>query len=115
VRLEDSHIELTPLFSISPGCSCAKPSESFGLECRTVRGIAEAFGTTTEEVMDIIKARAHADQIVAEAISSRPDRIAIQKDDFRVRSNEILNRHLFCPAGAEAGLREWKAWFDGFQ
>jgi flagellar protein FlaI len=113
VRMEDSQIELVPLFSVSPGCSCAKPSQHFGPECKTVQGIADAFGTRAEDVLDIIKAKAHADQIFAEAIAARPDRVMIQKDDFRVRSNEILNRHLFCPAGAEAGLREWKAWFDG--
>ncbi len=112
VRMEGKHIELVPLFSLSPGCTCAKPTESFNSECKTLKGIAEAFGISADDIQDIIKARAHADQILAEAVTGHPERTMVPKDDFRVRSNEILGRHLLGPAGAEAGLKEWKAWFD---
>jgi len=112
VRMEGAHIELEPLFSLSPGCSCAKPTQAFNSDCKTMKGIAEAFGISTDDALDIIKARAHADQVLAETAASHPERATIQKDDFRVRSNEALSRNLFGPAGAEAGLKEWKTWFD---
>jgi flagellar protein FlaI len=112
VRMNGQHVDLVPLFSISPGCTCAKPSQFFSAESKTVSGIADAFGMDPEEVLEMVKARAHADQLIAEAIAARPDRDSIRKDDFRIRSNEMLNRHLFGPSGVEPGLREWKMWFD---
>ena len=112
VKQGECGLELVPLFSTTPGCSCAKPSQSFSTESKTVRGIAEAFGMSAEEVMNTIKARAHADQLLAEALSDQSHAGAVLKDELRVASNEFLNRCLFGPSGAEAGLREWKVWFD---
>ncbi len=112
VIMGGSGVELVPLFLSAPGCTCAKPTQDFNPKCKTVRGIAEAFGMPAEDVLDLVKARAHADQVIADELKARPEKAAIRRDDFRVRSNEVLNRCLFGGAGAEGGLREWKSWFD---
>lgn len=113
VRAAGSKVQLTPLFTTMPGCSCAKPTEHFVPECKTVTGIANALGFAPSEIMDIVKARAHADQTFADAVGAVRGRAGIRSDRFRVVSNELLAKHLFCDRGPETGLREWKGWFDG--
>ena len=109
VRAHEDSVELVGLFETSPGCSCAKPTTAFTPECKTMVGISNALGIAPEAVLDIIKARAHADQLTAESVIARNP----QGDDARVRSNEMLTRLLFDASGPEAGLREWRKWFDG--
>jgi flagellar protein FlaI len=113
VRMREGRVDLCPLFLLSPGCNCAKPTEHFSPESKAVLGVAEAFGIGPEEVLELIKARAHADQLAAEAIREHHARREVRTDGFRVRSNERLSRSLFGDGGIEAGLKEWKAWFDG--
>jgi flagellar protein FlaI len=112
VRGSTGGVELVPLFLASPGCRCAKPTQSFSPECKTVVGIAGALGASPAQVMEMVKARAHADQLIAEALSSGKRSPKDLADDFRVRSNEVLNKSLFSAASSEAGLQEWRAWFD---
>ena len=113
VRASGTGVQLVPLFATTPGCSCAKPTEHFVPECKTVSGIAEALGFAAPVIMDVVKARAHAEQIHAD--SRATEQLANRKssDSFRVLSNERLTRELFREEGPEAGLREWKSWFDG--
>ncbi len=113
VRESGGSVELVPLFLTSPGCSCAKPTQSFSPECNTIIGVAGALGASPAQVMDMVKARAHADQLMAEAMASGRRNPKALADDFRVRSNEVLNRCLFGSASSEAGLQEWRMWFDG--
>jgi len=108
VRAGKDGVDMVSLFETSPGCSCAKPTAEFTPECKTVTGISKALGVAPEGVMDIVKARAHADQLAAERTAVRGP----LGDDFRVRSNEMLTKHLFDASGPEAGLREWRKWFD---
>ncbi len=112
VRMENGRVALIPLFESSPGCTCAKPSRHFSRESRTIEGIADAFGMRSEEVLDLIKARAHTDQIAADALRAQSPIPFLRSDGYRIRSNEKLNACLFGPAGTEGGLRAWKAWFD---
>jgi flagellar protein FlaI len=112
VRDASTKVQLVPLFTTMPGCSCAKPTEHFGPECKTVAGIANALGFAPSEIMDIIKARAHADQTFVEAVVEKREHTGLGSDGFRVVSNELLAKHLLCENGPEAGLREWKRWFD---
>ncbi len=105
VRMEADRVRLVDLFATQPGCACAKPTEDFSPSCRSVRGIAEALGCRPERMLEIIKARAHADQVSSED----PDGMG---EEGRVRSNEVLTRCLFSPDGPESGLIEWKAWRD---
>jgi len=112
VREANTKVQLVPLFSPMPGCSCAKPTEHFTSECKTVSGIAHALGFTPSEIMDIVKARAHADQTFADTLAGGRVRDRVSSDGFRVKSNELLAKHLFCESGPEAGLKEWKGWFD---
>jgi flagellar protein FlaI len=112
VRMENGHVALVPLFESSPGCTCAKPSRHFSNDSRTIVGIADAFGMGAEDVLDLIKARAHTDQIAADALRAQPQMPSLRSDGFRIRSNEKLNTCLFSPAGTEGGLRTWKTWFD---
>lgn len=107
VRAEEGRVTLVPLFDTQPGCACAKPTVAFAASCRSVTGIGEALGCPPEKIMDIIKARAHADQVSAEV-----DRATGFDDGSRVKSNEILTKCLFGQAGPEAGLKEWKLWRD---
>jgi flagellar protein FlaI len=111
VRANGSKVELVPLFSAEPGCHCAKPTAGFNCESKAVRGVATALGTRPETMMDVIKAKAHADQVLTDA---KPNSIAFDLlgDEFRLRSNELLTRCLFEGTSAEAGLKSWRGWFD---
>ena len=111
VRPSKSNVELVDLFSADPGRPCAKPTANFCADSRTVKGIASALGTHPETMMDVIKAKAHSEQIVTD---ERPRRAGtdVLGDDFRLRSNELLTRCLFDGSSAEAGLKEWREWFD---
>lgn len=112
VRGAGTKVEMVPLFSTAPGCTCAKPTEQFVASCKTISGIADALGFSPTEVMDIIRARAHADQTYADAAESHRCHESPGSDRFRVRSNELLARLLLGEQGLESGLREWKRWFD---
>ncbi len=112
VRPNDSKVELVNLFSADPGCPCAKPSANFTHECRTVQGVAAALGVRPETMMEVIKAKAHSDQVVTDAPSGSAAAKDMLADDSRLRSNELLTRCLFEGQSAEAGLKEWREWFD---
>lgn len=111
VRSEGGGAEMVSLFSMAPGCSCANPTEAFSAASKTVRGIAEALGTTPEEVVEIIRVRAHSDHRMASdpARSRRSPRVA--QDGLRVASNEVLLKSLFRPSGTERTLSGWEAWY----
>ena len=113
VRESDHGVELVQLFSTTPGCACAKPTEEFSPSCKTVRGIAEALGMSGQEVVDVIKTRAHADQVVVESPRAKDSPGTLLGDEFRVRSNEVLTKAILSASEPEAGLREWREWFDG--
>ncbi len=108
VRQVGQGVELVDLFRLEPGCTCAKPTEDFARECKTIRGISEALGIDPGDAIDIIKAKAHADQLAADAqAESGP-----MSDETRVRSNEVLTEALFGAGGPEEGLKKWRRWFD---
>jgi flagellar protein FlaI len=109
VRQDGPSVRLVDLFETSPDCSCAKPTVEFSAECETVVGIAGALGRNPADLMDIIRAKAHADQVLADARGgTNPLRLECT-DDMRVRSNELITRDLFNSASPEAGLRQWMA------
>jgi len=112
VRPIGSNVELASLFSTESGCPCAKPSSNFGSESRTVRGIATALGIKPDMMMDVIKAKAHSDQVMTDASSHQAPAKGLLGDELRLRSNELLTRCLFDRQGAETGLKEWRRWFD---
>lgn len=112
VRLSGSAVELVTLFDSEGGRSCAKPTEHFGRGARTIRGIADALGRGPEELMEIVRAKAHSDQVSARGASERPARNRLLDDSMRIRSNEYLTRRLFAGATPETGLREWTEWYD---
>jgi len=112
VRWTGKHAELVSLFATEPGCHCAKPTPEFSAQSRTVMGIASALGLRPDETMEIIKARAHADQIAAEDPRKRYSGGQLESDRFRVHSNEVLMRSLFQAGETEAGLRDWRIWFN---
>jgi hypothetical protein len=105
-------VQLIGLFGTEPGCTCAKPTEEFSTQCKTVRGIAEALGMRPEAIIDVIKTRAHADQLASELGDRGNGPWSGGPDEWRVRSNEVLTRSMFNPSGPEAGLREWRSWVD---
>jgi type II secretory ATPase GspE/PulE/Tfp pilus assembly ATPase PilB-like protein len=107
VRRTAKGLELVPLFASQPGCNCAKPTEAFSPECKTIRGVSEALGVSPSKMLSIIRSRAHADQVLAESESG----IAERSDERRVRSNEVLSTRLFGD-DPEAGVREWRDWLD---
>lgn len=108
VRHEGSGTRLSPLFTMQPGCGCAKPTEAFSPESKTVQGIATALGTSPEHVLDIVRRRAHSDQrMAADAGASTAE------DALRVASNELLVKRLFAPEGPDEALMEWEAWYAG--
>lgn len=108
VRMAGKGIELVDLFMLEPGCACAKPTESFTDGCKTIRGISAALGITPSFAMDVIRAKAYADQSSSEDCHGKPS----CPDAFRVKSNEVLTKYLFGPAGPEEGLKAWRRWLD---
>lgn len=112
IREEGEGVQLVSLFEKEPGCSCAKPTANFSIECRTLTGIANALGVAPSEIMDIIKTKAHADQIAAAAIGEVGRGGMGEGDLWRVRSNEVLTGCMFGPSGPESGLRQWRDWLD---
>jgi type IV secretory pathway ATPase VirB11/archaellum biosynthesis ATPase len=111
VRDSPRGVEMVDLFTIEPGCACAKPTMEFSATCKTVRGIADALGTTPERVLDIVRTRAHSDQVLSEA-NGISECGANMEDAFRVKSNEVLARTLFSAEAPEAGLKEWRDWLE---
>lgn len=107
VRDKGNGVELVSLFEIRPGCTCAKPTEQFSPSCKTIVGAADALGVSPEALLDIIKTRAHADDIASQCPGGTPS-----PEAKRVASNELLTRTLFGADGPEAGLREWRDWFE---
>ena len=105
VRDVGDKVALVDLFAADPGCLCAKPTPEFSPNCKSMMGIAAALGLSPDAAMDIMKTRAHADQLMAER--SPGERCS---DTERVESNEFLAQALFLPEGPEAGLERWKAW-----
>lgn len=105
VRPKGQSVELVPLFSTQNGCSCAMPTKEFSEDCRTLGNCASALGSSAEQLMSIVRAKSHADQVLAESIETR-----LISDEFRSRSNEILTHGLFGPDGPETALGSWKEW-----
>lgn len=111
VRHENGRTALVTLFSMQPGCSCAKPTDAFSEESKTVRGIAGALGVSPAQVLDIIRRRAHSDQRMAADASVRPAAGVIAHDELRVASNEMLVKGLFAQGGPDEALRVWEDWY----
>lgn len=112
IREADHGLALVDLFRTDDGCPMAKPTPSFSPECRSVQRAAESLGVDPEDMLEIIKSKAHADQVLAESGSRLNDAKDLTSDAFRVRSNEILVRRLFAREGPESGLSEWRKWLD---
>lgn len=111
VRHDGAAIRLVTLFSMQPGCSCAKPTEAFSHESKTVRGIAGALGVSPAQVLEIVRSRAHSDQKMAADAPARVPAGMPGYDELRVRSNEVLVRRLFAPEGPDAAIRAWEDWY----
>ncbi len=107
VRPRGQSVELVPLFATRSGCTCATPTTEFTVGCKTIQGCSNALRTSPDHLLNIIRAKSHADQVLAE--SSNP--IAVG-DDFRSRSNEVLTHGLFDPEGPEKALTSWKEWVN---
>ncbi len=105
VRQEGQSVKLVDLFETNRECHCAKPTEEFSASCKTITGIAGALGRRTDDLMEIIRAKAHADQLLADARTMSPQRECT--DSVRVQSNELITRHLLGAASPEAGLKQW--------
>ncbi|OGS42130.1 MAG: hypothetical protein A3K67_02710 [Euryarchaeota archaeon RBG_16_62_10] len=108
VRDRGAGVELVSLFSTRPGSTCAEPTEHFDRTSKTVCGIASALGLSPEAVVEVVRTRAHADQLMAETATG-PGPL---RDEGRVASNEVLSQCLFVPEGPEHGLKRWRAWYD---
>lgn len=111
VRHEKGETALVTLFSLQPGCSCAKPTDAFSPESKTVRGIAGALGVSPAQVLDIVRTRAHSDQRMAADLSARRTAGGAAHDELRVASNEVLVKGLFAAGGPDEALRKWEEWY----
>jgi len=107
VRPVGREVELVRLFATQSGCSCAMPTGEFTENCKTLRGCASALGTSAGHLLNIVKAKSHADQVLAESSDPR-----LFTDEFRTKSNERLTRSLFDIQGPEAALTVWKEWVN---
>jgi flagellar protein FlaI len=112
VRSSGSAVELVTLFQSDGGRSFAKPTANFTHEATTIRGISDALGRTPEELVDIVRAKAHADQAASLAAGANPALDRWPDDSMRIRSNEYLTRSLFAGQTPEAGLRDWTGWYE---
>jgi hypothetical protein len=111
VRHEHGGTTLVDLFSLQPGCGCAKPTDAFSPESKTVQGIAGSLGVSPAQVLDIIRCRAHSDQKMAADASAGTAINGIAHDELRVTSNEMLVQNLFSPNGPDDAFRTWEEWY----
>jgi len=108
VRECASGIELVPLFELSPGGSCAKPTDHFSAASKTVRGIASAFGIPPDTMLGIVRSRAYAEQTLVESLGGRTSATDGSRERLRVRWNEFLTSELFGENGcAASACRSW--------
>jgi flagellar protein FlaI len=108
VRPSDDKAQLATLFRMDKGCQCAKPTEEFSTSSRAVRGIAAALGTTPEQIMEVIRTKAHADQVSSSMIDDAGRmRGRARADALRVKSNEVFTECIFSGSCPEAALKEW--------
>jgi flagellar protein FlaI len=112
IREDDHGLALIDLFRTDDRCPLAKPTPSFSPRCRSIQRTANSLGVDPEDMMVIIKSKAHADQVLSESKNRMPHAKDMTSDAFRVRSNEILVRSLFAREGPESGLSEWRSWLD---
>jgi type IV secretory pathway ATPase VirB11/archaellum biosynthesis ATPase len=112
VRPAGDHVDLVSLFEMKPGCSCAKPTDEFNTGCKAIDGIARSLGIAPERVLDMIKTKAHADQVMSEKRTAVPGHAGLEDDRIRVRSNEVLAELLFSNSVPEAGLDMWRDWYE---
>lgn len=108
VRSSGNSVELVTLFETDHACQCAKPTEEFSASARSIVGIARALGMKPNDAMEIVKAKAHADQISSKVLPRdcrEPHRVS--PDVARVRSNEVFTECIFAASTPEAGLKEW--------
>ncbi len=111
VRHSDGGTSLVTLFSMQPGCSCAKPTDGLSPESKTVQGIAGALGVSPERVLEIIRRRAHSDQRMAADAPKMPTPSVRPQDELRVASNELLVKGLFARDGPDEALKAWEEWY----
>ena len=111
VRHERGGTTLVDLFSLQPGCGCAKPTDAFSPESKTVQGIAGSLGVSPAQVLDIIRCRAHSDQRMAADASAGTAINGMAHDELRVTSNEMLVQNLFSPNGPDEAFRTWEEWY----
>ena len=111
VRHGKGGTDLVTLFSMQPGCSCAKPTDGFSPESKTVQGIAMALGASPESVLDIIRRRAHSDQRMAADAPRKATSGERMQDELRVASNERLVKGLFARDGPDHALKAWEEWY----
>lgn len=112
VRERDETVGLVPLFGFAPGCSCAKPTEHFSSSSKAVRGIASALGVAPEAMVEIIRARAYAEQAIAERLGDDCARTIGGPEQLRLRWNELLTRELFEAQGGGTATDAWREWLD---
>ncbi len=115
VRDSGANVSLAPLFRAERGISCAMPTEDFSAQCRTVQGIARALGVSGEEVIEIVKARAHADQLFSELGDVAEVSFEAGGEPLRVLSNEHLTHCLLNASTPESGLTKWREWLESRQ
>ena len=108
MRSSGNSVELVPLFETDQSCQCAKPTEEFSASAGSIVGIARALGMKPDNAMEIVKAKAHADQISSSMLpgNSRGSQ-RLSADAARVRSNEVFTECIFAESTPEAGLKEW--------
>ncbi len=108
VRGSRNSVELVPIFETDEACQCAKPTEEFSASARSIAGIARALGMKSNDAMEVVRAKAHADQVSSNGLPANgegADRTG--SDAARVRSNERFTECIFAGPTPEAGLREW--------
>jgi flagellar protein FlaI len=113
VRQSGRSVGLVPLFERDPACQCAKPTEEFSERARSMIGIADALGVTPDEAMEVVRAKAHADQISSRRIPAGCGTTGREHADAaRVRSNEVFTECIFSASTPETGLKEWVRRYD---
>lgn len=108
---EDGHtVHLASLFEMDAGLGHAEPTEEFTHSCATVKGIAGAMSRRPQEVMDLVRARARAYEVMGEAYLSEGDR---DRERRRAAANERLDALILAPGDPLDGLETWMRWYDG--
>ena len=109
VRQDGPSVHLANLFEIGAQSDCAEPTDEFTSACGTVKRIAGAMSRRPDEVLELVRARARAYEVMSGSYTSRP---CTDDEGRRAAANERLDALILGSEDPWEGLDTWVRWYD---